>query len=192
MSPKIKEPETSLEPQIVAALKALDNRSVVMIGLMGAGKTTVGRHLAARLGLPFVDADQEIEAAAGMTVSEIFQKHGEDHFRDGERRVIARLMAGDQKVLATGGGAFIDVETRKLVCSTGISVWLRGELSLLLKRVARRPGRPLLKSNPKEVMQRLIKDRYPIYRQADITVDSRDVPHELIVDEIVVQLANMA
>lgn len=173
-----------------AALDALHGRSVVMVGLMGAGKTTVGRRLAAVLELPFVDADQEIEAAAGMSISEIFDRHGEQYFRDGERRVIARLLADEQKVLATGGGAFIDGETRKLVGESGVSVWLRGELPLLLKRVMRRSNRPLIKSDPKAVMQRLIKERYPIYQLADITVESRDVPHEVIVDEIVAKLAS--
>ena len=192
MSPATNDQEARPEPQIAAALKALDNRSVVMVGLMGAGKTTVGRRLAARLGLPFVDADQEIEAAADMTISEIFEQHGEDYFRDGERRVIERLMAGEQKVLATGGGAYIDQQTRNLVDANGVSVWLRGDLQLLLKRVARRQSRPLLKSNPKDVMQRLIKERYPIYQKAVITIESRDVPHEVIVDEIISELATLA
>ena len=192
MSPATQDQQTPAEPQIAAALKALNNRSVVMVGLMGAGKTTVGRRLASRLGLAFVDADQEIEAAAGMTISDIFEQHGEAYFRDGERRVIERLMAGEQKVLATGGGAYIDEQTRKLVDANAVSVWLRGELPLLLRRVARRQTRPLLKSNPKEVMQRLIKERYPIYEKADITIESRDVPHEVIVGEIICELARLA
>jgi len=192
MAPDVQHGQPAVLPATRRALDALADRSVVMVGLMGAGKTTVGRRLAAGLGLPFVDADQEIEAAAGMTVSEIFESQGEEYFRDGERRVIARLLAGEQKVLATGGGAFVDAETRELVRSTSVSVWLRGELSLLLRRVSRRVNRPLLKSNPQEVMERLIEERYPIYREADITVDSRDVPHEQIVEEIIAKLAERA
>lgn len=191
MSPAKEDRKTLTKPCPRKALDALHGRPVIMVGLMGAGKTTVGRRLAAALDLPFVDADHEIEAAAGMSVSDIFETHGEQYFRDGERRVIARLLAADQIVLATGGGAFIDAETRELVRSTGVSVWLRADLALLLKRVARRSNRPLLRSDPKGVMKRLIKERYPIYEQADIMVQSRDVPHDVIVDEIINRLARL-
>ena len=152
---------------------------------MGAGKTTVGRRLAAALNLPFADADQEIEAAAGCSISEIFEKHGEAAFRDGERRVIARLLDGPVCVLSTGGGAFMDPETRQKIKETGTSIWLRADLDLLMERVLRRPTRPLLKQDdPRKVMERLMKERYPVYAEADITVESGDGPHEAVVSQI--------
>lgn len=164
-------------------------RVIVLVGLMGAGKTTVGRRLANRLGVPFVDADAEIEAAAGMTIPEIFAQHGERHFREGERKVIARLLQENGGVLATGGGAFMDPDTRAQIKRDGVSVWLRAEVALLLKRVARRNNRPLLKQgDPAEIMTRLRDERYPVYAEADITVDSTDVPHEEIVDAIIAAL----
>jgi len=164
----------------------LDSRSIVLIGLMGAGKTAVGRRVATRLGLKFVDADTEIERAAGKTISEIFTDHGEAYFRNGERRVIARLLSDGPQVLATGGGAYMDDETRSLISESGISVWLKGELKVLMERVVRRDHRPLLKTDdPEAVMKRLMDERYPVYAGADITVISRDVPHEIIVAEIV-------
>jgi shikimate kinase len=176
-----------------AALRAaLGGRSLVLVGLMGCGKTSVGRRLAQRLGLPFVDADDAIEQAAGMTIPEIFAAHGEPYFRDGERRVIARLLREGQKVLATGGGAFMNEETRANVAQAGVSIWLRGELPLLLKRVMRRDNRPLLKTaDPAATMQRLMDQRHPIYALADVTIKSRDVPHEIIVGEVVEALAAM-
>lgn len=165
------------------------DRVIVLVGLMGAGKTTVGRRLANRLDIPFVDADAEIEAAAGMTIPEIFAQHGEQHFREGERKVIARLLQQNGGVLATGGGAFMDPETRAQIKRDGVSVWLRADVGLLLKRVARRNNRPLLKQgDPAEIMTRLRDERYPVYAQADITVDSTDAPHEEIVDAIITAL----
>ena len=153
---------------------------------MGAGKTAVGRRLAAKLDLPFTDADTEIEAAAGQTVSEIFAEYGEPYFRKGESRVIARLLEGGPQVLATGGGAYMDGATRANIKERGISIWLRAELPVLLHRVRRRDNRPLLASgDPDNVMRELMEKRYPIYAEADITVESRDVPHELIVADTV-------
>lgn len=169
--------------------RALGDRSIVLIGLMGAGKTTVGRRLASALGLDFVDADQEIEKAARMTIPEIFAQHGEAQFRDGERKVIARLLQNGPQILATGGGAYMDPETRSNIAGSGIAVWLRADLGLLMKRVRRRSNRPLLNnSDPEAVMRRLIDERYPVYAEADIVVDSRDVPHEHIVRDIIAAL----
>ena len=172
--------------KLKAIKAALGGKSIVLIGLMGAGKTAVGRRVATRLGLKFVDADTEIEVAAGQSISEIFADHGEAYFRDGERRVIARLLGDGPQVLATGGGAYMNEETRSLIAEAGVSVWLRAELKVLMERVVRRDHRPLLRTeDPKAVMQRLMDERYPVYASADITVVSRDVPHEVIVAEIV-------
>lgn len=173
------------------ALRAMGagNRSIVLVGLMGAGKTTVGRRLAQKLGLPFVDADTEIERAAGETIPEIFERHGEAVFRDGERRVIARLLEAGPQVLATGGGAFMDETTRAQIAEHGISIWLRADLDVLMRRVARRSNRPLLKQgDPRRVMERLIAERYPVYAGADITVDSLEGPHEAVVDDVVARI----
>jgi shikimate kinase len=168
----------------------LGTRSIVLIGLMGAGKTAVGRRLANRLDLPFIDADTEIEVAAGASVSEIFAEHGESYFRQGERRVIARLLEGGPQVLATGGGAYMNAETRANIKARGLSVWLKAELKVLLKRVGRRDSRPLLTAGePEKVMKKLIEERYPIYEEADVTVESRDVPHEMIVGAVIDALA---
>jgi shikimate kinase len=168
---------------------ALGSRSVVLIGMMGAGKSSVGRRLAARLGVSFIDADSEIEKAAGMTIAEIFAAHGEPYFRSGEARVIARLLEGGPQVLATGGGAYMNPLTREAVRAHGISVWLRATLDVLTRRIKRRGDRPLLKNvDQTETLRRLIEERYPIYAEADLTVESRDVPHDTIVDEIVVGL----
>jgi shikimate kinase len=153
--------------------------SIVMVGLMGAGKTSIGRRLAARLGLPFVDADDEIEAAAGSSIDDIFERLGEAGFRDGERRVIARLLDGPPIVLATGGGAFLDAKTRERIATKGISVWLRADIDTLVRRTSRRNNRPLLKNGePREILTRLMKQRHPIYQLADIVVDSFDAPAE--------------
>lgn len=169
---------------------ALGQSSVVMVGLMGCGKSAVGRRLAARLGLPFVDADEEIEKAAGKSIEDIFADHGEPYFREGERKVLARLLRSGPQVLATGGGAFMNAETRQAIADSGISVWLKADLPLLVRRVGKRNNRPLLKNgNPEEVMQALMEKRYPVYAEADITVESRDVPHEVIVGEILERLA---
>lgn len=164
----------------------LGNESIVLVGLMGAGKTTIGRRLAAKLDLPFVDADHEIERAAGMSVSDIFEQHGEAHFRDGEQRVIARLLDNGPQVLATGGGAYMDTETRKTIARNGICIWLKCSHKLLMRRVRKRGGRPLLKApDPDAVMQDLINKRYPVYGEADITIISRDVSHNTIVNDAI-------
>jgi len=165
-------------------------RTIVMVGLMGAGKSAIGRRLAQRLGLPFVDADAEIERAAGQTIEEIFTAHGEGYFRDGERRVIARLLGDPVHVLSTGGGAFMDAETRRLIGERGISVWLRAPIDVLLRRTARRTNRPLLKDrDPAEVLTKLIELRYPVYAQADVVVDSTDGPPEQTVQRVLDGLA---
>ena len=175
-----KSTENGLEQAIV---RALGPRSVVLTGMMGAGKSSIGRRLAARLGLAFVDADTAIEEAAGMTIPEIFEKHGEPYFRAGEARVIARLLDQGPQVLATGGGAIMDAQTRALIRQKGISIWLKADLDVLLKRTKRRSDRPLA-----ERIKELLPQREPFYAEADITVQSRDEPHETIVDEIMVAL----
>jgi shikimate kinase len=159
---------------------------IVLVGMMGVGKSTVGRRLAARLGLAFVDADEEIEKAAGMTVTEIFERYGEAHFRDGERRVIARLMDGAPRVIATGGGAFMQDDTRALILSHAVAVWLDADIDILVDRVSRREGRPLLKGkDPRIVLSELAAVRNPVYAQAPIHVRSVAAPHEAAVEKIV-------
>jgi shikimate kinase len=170
--------------------EALGRRSIVLIGLMGAGKTAVGRRLASHLELPFVDADTEIEEAAGQSIPEIFAEHGEAYFRQGERKVIARLLETGPQVLATGGGAYVNADTRANIKAHGISVWLKAELRVLMKRVGRRDNRPLLAgSDPETVMKKLMAERYRIYAEADLTVESRDVPHDVIVTAVIDALA---
>jgi shikimate kinase len=165
-------------------------RSIVLVGLMGAGKTKIGRRLAARLNLPFFDSDTEIEAAAGETIEEIFRNRGEAVFRDGERRVIARLLAQPVHVLATGGGAFMDPATRALIVRRGISVWLRADLDVLLARVARRNNRPLLQCEPpRTVLAELIERRHPVYAEADLIIDSGEGPPELTTTRVIAALA---
>src|SRR5437762_4370143 len=165
-------------------LAALGTRLVVLVGMMGAGKSTIGRRLAARLHLPFVDADTEIEAAAGMTIPEIFERHGEPHFRDGEARVIARLLDSGPIVLATGGGAFMREETRARIAAKAVSIWLKADADIIMRRVKRRADRPLLQTaDPAATVGRLMREREPAYQHADLTIWSRDVPHEKIVDE---------
>jgi shikimate kinase len=162
------------------------DRTIVMVGLMGAGKTSIGRRLAQRLGLPFIDADHEIETAAGCTIEEIFERYGEAAFRDGERKIIQRLLERPPHVLATGGGAFVDPETRASIKAAGISVWLKADLDVLVRRVSRRNNRPLLKrGEPREVLARLMAQRYPIYAEADICIDSLDAPAETTVDRVI-------
>jgi shikimate kinase len=174
-----------------ALIAALGPRSIVLVGMMGAGKSSVGRRLAARLGLAFIDADSEIEERAGMTIPELFEKYGETDFRTGEARVIARLLDAGPQVLATGGGAFMNANTRALIRAKGVSVWLRAEFELLLRRIKRRNDRPLLKTDdPAARLKALIEERYPVYAEADLTVHSRDVPHETVVEEIIVALAD--
>lgn len=163
----------------------LAGRTLVMVGMMGAGKSSVGRRLAGRLGIPFVDADNEIEKAANASISEIFDRHGEDYFRDGERRVIKRLLGGEQKVLATGGGAFVQPETRATIKNNAISIWLKASREVLVSRVKRRSNRPLLKNADLDtVVQRLIEERDPHYAEATIHVQSRDVAHDVVIDDI--------
>lgn len=170
--------------------EALGRRCIVLIGLMGAGKTAVGRRLASRLDLPFVDADSEIEAAAGATISEIFAEHGEEYFRQGERKVISRLLKSGPQVVATGGGAFMDAGTRANIKARGVSIWLKADLKVLLTRVGRRDNRPLLAGDdPGTVMKKLMDVRYPAYGKADVTVESRDVPHDIMVRNVIDALA---
>ena len=165
---------------------ALGGRPVVLVGMMGAGKTTVGRRLATRLGRHFVDSDEEVEKAAGMTIEDIFATRGEAEFRAGEARVIARLLKDHDLVLGTGGGAFINADTRALIRATGVSVWIKADFELLFQRVQRRSNRPLLKTaNARQTLEELIAKRYPIYAEADITVQSRDVPQDQVASEVI-------
>lgn len=175
---------------VIASIRQrLGQRSIVMVGLMGCGKSSIGRRLAQRLELPFVDADDEIEAAATMTIPEIFALHGEQYFRDGERKVIQRLLGIGPQVLATGGGAYMNEQTRACIRSKGLSIWLRAELPVLMRRVMKRNDRPLLKAaDPEAVMRNLMATRYPIYAEADLTIDSEEGPHEVIVNAIVEKL----
>ena len=176
--------ESGQDPALAQAVaRALGSRSIVLVGMMGAGKSSVGRRLSIRLGIPFVDADTEIEEAAGMSIPEIFEKHGEPYFRAGEARVIARLLDGGPQVLATGGGAMMNQQTRDLIRIKGISVWLKADLEVLLRRTKRRNDRPLA-----EMIKDLLPLREPVYSQADIVVQSRDEPHDTIVDEIIAAL----
>ena len=181
----------SISKDIEIAHQKLGNRALVLVGLMGAGKTSVGRRLAEKLEIPFVDADHEIEVAAGKTIPEIFADHGEDYFREGERRVIARLLENGQQVLATGGGAFMNAETREKIKTSSVSLWLKADLDVLLKRVAKRNDRPLLQTDdPATIMKQLIDRRYPVYAQSDITVESRDVQHGQMVNDVIKALAD--
>jgi shikimate kinase len=164
-------------------------RTVALVGLMGAGKTSIGRRLAHELGLPFIDADHEIEQAAGQTIEEIFERHGEEFFRDGERRVIARLLEGPAHVLATGGGAFMDPSTRALLIERAITIWIKADIDILLSRVSRRNHRPLLKQGDKRtILTGLMAARHPIYAEANFTFDSSDGPPEEMVSGIMARL----
>ena len=186
--------ENAVDPALAQALtRALGRRSIVLVGMMGAGKSSVGRRLAARLNIPFVDADAEIEGAAGMTIAEIFATYGEPYFRSGEQRVIARLLESGPKVLATGGGAFMNPETRAGIRQKGVSVWLKAEFEVLMRRVKRRAtaDRPMLQGDPAQRIRHLMDERYPVYAEADVTVISREVSHEIIVNEIVSELARV-
>jgi shikimate kinase len=168
----------------------LQEKSIVLIGLMGAGKSTVGRRLAKRIGLPFADADREIEAAARLSVAEIFARYGEAHFRDGERRVLARLIEGPLRVIATGGGAFMDAGTRALILERCTAIWLDAEVEILAERVGRRGRRPLLEGkDPLALLRSLAEIRYPVYAEAHLTIRSGALPHEKTVDRIVEALA---
>jgi shikimate kinase len=175
----------------VAIRAALDHRSVVLVGMMGVGKSSIGRRLATRLGIPFVDADAEIEKAAGMSISDIFSRHGEADFRSGEARVIARLLEGGPQVLATGGGAVMNPATRAAIKAKGVSIWLAAEFEVLMRRISKRKNdRPMLQTaDPAATLHELLAVREPIYAQADLTVQSQEVPHETIVTEILNVLA---
>ena len=179
--------ETSVRSARAKALaERLGGRPLVLVGMMGAGKTTVGRRLATRLGRRFLDSDEEIEKAAQMTIPEIFAQRGEPEFRAGEMRVISRLLKETDLVLATGGGAFVNPETRALVKSDAVSVWLKADLDVLFERVSRRSNRPLLKTaDPRGTLEKLIEDRYPIYAEADLTVLSRDVPQDSVAADVI-------
>src|SRR5665213_539267 len=173
----------SQDADITAVLGA---RSVVLVGMMGAGKSTIGRRLSARLRLPFLDADTEIESAAGMSIPDICETHGEPYFRDGEARVIARLLDGGSCVLATGGGAFLREDTRDRIRRQAVSIWLKADTEIIMRRVKRRADRPLRQSaDPAATIARLLGEREPFYQFADLTIWSRDVPHEKIVDECI-------
>jgi len=182
--PDIVSPNAVSTTQDAEIAAALGGRSVVLVGMMGAGKSTIGRRLSVRLALPFLDADTEIEAAAGMSIPDIFESRGEADFRDGEVRVIARLLDGGPAVIATGGGAVMRQETRDRIRDKAVSIWLKADADIIMKRVKRRADRPLLQTaDPAGTVERLIGEREPIYSHADITIWSRDVPHEKIVDE---------
>lgn len=169
-----------------ALANRLGGRPLVLVGMMGAGKTTVGRRIASRLGRQFIDSDEEIERAAQMSIPEIFEQRGEPEFRAGEMRVISRLLKEDSLVLATGGGAFVNPDTRTLVKSGAVSVWLKADLDVLFERVSRRSNRPLLKTaDPKGTLEKLIAERYPIYGEADVTVVSRDVPQDTVAADVI-------
>jgi shikimate kinase len=184
---EITEPATSPSSPEAEIVAALGTRLIVLVGMMGAGKSTVGRRLAARLKLPFTDADNEIETAhAGMSIPEIFEAHGEAYFRDGEARVIARLLDNGPGVLATGGGSFMREETRNRIRDKGVSMWLKADADVIMRRVKRRADRPLLQTaDPAGTVARLLTEREPVYQDADLTIWSRDVPHDKIVDECI-------
>ena len=171
----------------------LGRRSIVLVGMMGVGKSSIGRRLAARLSIPFVDADSEIEKAAGMSVADIFARHGEADFRSGEARVIARLLESGPQVLATGGGAFMNQKTRDAIRAKGVSIWLKAELEVLLRRISkRRSERPLLATDdPATTLRNLLTEREPVYAEADLTVQSSDVSHDAIVADITTALASL-
>ncbi len=169
------------------------NKTIALVGLSGVGKSSVGRRLATALGMPFRDADAEVEAAAGRPIAEIFEQYGEAAFRDGERRVIARLLAEPPHVLATGGGAFMHPETRQLIKEKAISVWLKADIEVLARRVSRKDSRPLLAGRiPLDVLAAQARDRYPVYAEADIAVETGDTPHQVAVDAILKALAERA
>jgi shikimate kinase len=181
-------PDAAVVPSAEAVLTAaLGRRPIVLIGMMGAGKSSIGRRLAQRLSLSFVDADVEIETAAGMTIPEIFSNYGEPYFRRGEARVIARMLDGGARVLATGGGAYMNADTRAAIRQKGISVWLKADFDVLMRRIKRRAttDRPMLQDDPAQRVRHLMDERYPVYAEADVTVISRDVQHDTIVNEIV-------
>lgn len=178
--------ESHMTDRTVPGNRPLNDRSLVLVGLMGAGKSTVGRRLANRLHLQFVDADDEIEAAAAMRIPEIFEVYGEAHFRDGERRVLRRLLSEPRQVIATGGGAFMNGETRHLITAEATSVWLKADLDTLVRRCAKRTDRPLLRNGePRDILSGLMAQRYPVYAEADLMVESGGDTHDVVVDRII-------
>jgi shikimate kinase len=183
--------ETPHDPtdDMAELLKRLGNRSIVFVGLMGAGKTVIGRRVATMLDLPFIDSDHEIETVSRMTIPDLFQRYGEPEFRALEQRVIQRVLEGGPQVLSTGGGAFMNAQTREAVAAHGISVWLKADIDTLMERVGRKPTRPLLQNaDPRSVMERLMAERYPVYATADVTVLTREERKEVIADEVVAAL----
>ncbi|MEO9336573.1 shikimate kinase [Mesorhizobium sp. SB112] len=183
--------EDRQEKSVARVQEQLGRNSVVFVGLMGAGKTAIGRKVATALGIPFIDSDDEIEKVSRMTIPELFERYGEPEFRTLEQRVILRLLENGPQVLSTGGGAFMNEQTRKGIAAHGTTVWLKADLDVLMERVLKKPNRPLLKHpDPRSVMERLMGERYPIYGLADITVATRDERKEVIADEVVLALAN--
>jgi shikimate kinase len=184
----IADPIDSLDRDELRA--AIGRRAIVLVGMMGSGKSSVGRRLATRLGLPFVDADTEIETAAGMTIPEIFAQRGETEFREGERRVISRILATRSPlVLATGGGAFMNADTRARIADLGISIWLKAEPEVLMRRVRKRSNRPLLQTaDPEGTLRRMLGEREPLYALSDLTLVSRDEPHDVVVSAAIAAL----
>jgi len=182
--------DASVPATAMAILPLLGRRSIVLVGMMGVGKSSIGRRLGTRLGIPFVDADAEIEKAAGMSIADIFARHGEADFRGGEARVIARLLEGGPQVLATGGGAIMNPDTRALIKTKGISIWLNAEFDVLMRRISKRKHeRPMLQTaDPVATLRELLAAREPVYAQADLTMQSREVPHDAIVIEIITAL----
>ncbi len=171
--------------------RALNGRSIVLVGIMGVGKSTIGKRLSQYLDIPFIDADKEIEKAAGMSVEDIFEQFGEEAFRSGEKKVIRRLLDEGQKIMATGGGAFMNEETRNEIQTAGVSVWLKADLDVLMKRVQRRADRPLLKTeDPEATMKALLEERNPVYATADLEIESRTVSRDVIAGEVVDLLAD--
>jgi shikimate kinase len=181
--------KTAVETARNTMLDHLGDRLIVLVGMMASGKTSVGKLLGQRLGIPFVDADHEIETAANMTIPEIFTRHGEADFRSGERRVIARLLRDGPRVLATGGGAFMNEDTRRAIAQRGIAIWLKADAETLYRRARRRSNRPLLQTDdPEATIRRLIEIRYPVYAEASITIQSEDGPHDATVDAVLAAL----
>ncbi|HTX49616.1 MAG TPA: shikimate kinase [Caulobacteraceae bacterium] len=177
----------------MSSLSGLSGKTIALVGLSGVGKSTIGRRLAATLGMPFRDADAEVEIAAGRPIAEIFENYGEQAFRDGERRVIARLLSEPPHVLATGGGAFMNAETRALIKEKAVSVWLKADVEVLARRVSRKETRPLLAGkDPLDVLSAQARDRYPAYAEADITIETGDTPHQIAVEAIVQALSARA
>jgi shikimate kinase len=177
------------DPRAAALLERLGGRSIVFVGLMGAGKTAIGRKVASLLGLSFIDSDHEIESVSRMTVPELFDRYGESEFRALEQRVILRILEGGPQVLSTGGGAYMNADTRQAIGEHGVSIWLKADLDVLMERVVKKQNRPLLRNpDPRAVMQRLMQERYPVYAHADVTVTTRDERKEVIADEVVAAL----